>query len=304
MHLPSITALRALDAIARYGSVSRAAQELCLTRSAVSHQVTVLEESLGFALLERSGRGVVLSYKGAKYVKEVRRALSILQEASRCGGEEVDGSLCVSCPPGFATYWLCRQISEFLEAHPHVELSIVAPRATDDVSGTADVFIAYGTGEWQDMSAQLIATSRFFPVCSPTLLNAMGGAITLDDLANIRLLHMVNYSDWTQWLLFAGANKVDPRRGVIFSDAPFVQSAAIAGQGMAMGDPLLSGEALACGLLIRPFNLNVASSRGYGYYLVARPEPSERPVVRAFVEWVKYQLQVSIRAWEGTSGGA
>lgn len=298
MHLPSITALRALDAIARHGSVSRAATELFLTRSAISHQINALEQSLGFAVLERAGRGVALTYRGERYIHEVRRALGILEEAAhRSAGGEVAGRLRVSCTPGFAVYWLCHHLGAFHRAYPHVELSITAPRTADEVNARdADLFIAYGSGDWPDFTIEPITSLSYFPVCSPTLINAHGRPLTPDDLAEVLLLHMSTHADWVQWLAAAGAHEVDGRRGVVFSEAPFAQEAAMAGQGVAIGDTFLSGDALARGLLVRPFDVTIESPRGY--YLVARPERSQRPEVRAFSDWLLDELRESVRAWD------
>ncbi|WP_179402979.1 LysR substrate-binding domain-containing protein [Burkholderia guangdongensis] len=297
MHLPSITALRALDAIARHGSASRAAAELCLTRSAISHQINTLEETLGFAVLERAGRGIVLTYRGARYIHDARRALGILEEAAhRSAGGEVAGRLRVSCAPGFAVYWLSHHVGAFHRAYPHVELSITSPRTADEVGPRdADLFIAYGNGDWPDFAIEPITSLSYFPVCSPTLVNARGRPLTLDDLADVLLLHMGGHTDWVQWLATAGAHHVDGRRGIVFSEAPFAQQAAISGQGIAIGDTLVSGDALARGLLILPFDVTMDSPRGY--YLVATPERAQRAEVRAFSDWLLEEHRVSARAW-------
>ncbi|GAC1031570.1 LysR substrate-binding domain-containing protein [Pseudomonas sp. No.21] len=294
MRYPSMTAIRALDAIARLGSVSAAARELSLTRSAISHQVSSLEQSLGFALTERIGRGIGLTYQGERYAREVHKVLSTLQEAALgLDEQQVSGRLCVSCNPGFATYWLCHHIGAFLRQFPQVQLQVISPRAPDDTSnGNADLFIAYGIGDWPDQWVEQIVPLRFFPVCSPRLINAHGGLKSPQELGGFPLLHMTDHSDWRVWLATAGASNIDAATGIVFSDAHCAQSACIAAQGMAIGDNLLSGDALARGLLVRPFEISIDSHRGY--YLVADPLRAERPAVRAFSNWVKHQLQASL----------
>ena len=149
MRYPSITALRALDAVARLGSVTAAAQQLSLTRSAISHQIISLEQSLGFALTERVGRGIGLTYQGQCYAREVRRILADIQDAGRrFDGLSVSGKLRISCNPGFASFWLCNHINGFLRQYPQVQLQVVSPRSQDDTSDAeADLFIAYGIGD-------------------------------------------------------------------------------------------------------------------------------------------------------------
>ncbi|MRK23923.1 LysR substrate-binding domain-containing protein [Pseudomonas sp. JG-B] len=297
MRFPSMTALRALDAVARLGSVSAAAHELNLTRSAISHQISSLEESLGFLLTERIGRGIGLTYRGERYAREVHRILSNLEEASRrLDDQEISGRLCVSCNPGFATYWLCHHIGGFLREYPQIQLQLISPRTPDHVGNTnVDLFIAYGIGDWPDMSVEQIVALRFFPVCSPRLINALGGLKSPQELAGFPLLHMSDYSDWRVWLAAAGASSVDAGTGIVFSDAHCAQSACIAAQGVGMGDNLISGDAMARGLLVRPFEIAIDSHRGY--YLVADPQKAERPAVQAFSNWVKTQLQASTQLW-------
>ncbi len=290
MRFPTMTALRALDAVARLGSVADAASELSLTPSAISHQLKSLEQILGFALTERIGRGIRITYQGECYARDIHQLLAnILEAGQRFDGQQVSGRLCISSPAGFATYWLCTHIAEFQNLYPQVELNLISPRTPSDTSDSnADVFIAYGMGDWPNQHVRKIVSLRFFPVCSPRLAHAMGGLKQAHDLQGATLLHMIDHSDWRVWLAAAGAPNVEVRRGIVFADAHFVQSACIASQGIAMGDNLISGEALAKGLLVQPFETEIESNRGY--YLIADHQKAERPVVQAFSEWLHTQL--------------
>lgn len=290
MHFPSMTALRALDAVASLGSISEAASELNLTPSAVSHQLKILENTLGFALTERVGRGIRITYQGERYARDIHQLLArILEAGQRFDGQQVSGRLCVSSPPGFSAYWLCLHIAGFQELYPQVELHMVSPSAPGDISDQrADLFISYGIGDWPEQHVEHIFKLRYFPVCSPRLGNARGGLKEPRDLEGWPLLHLFNHSDWRVWLAAANAPSVNVHSGIVFSDANFVQSACIAGQGIALGDNLLSGEALARGALIQPFELEIESN--CGYYLVVDQQKAERPAVQAFSEWVKARL--------------
>lgn len=290
MHFPSMTALRALDAVARLGSVSAAATELNLTRSAVSHRIATLEERLGFALTERTGRGVRLTWRGERYARDVRRILAEVQLAGSSFDEkQVIGRLCISCNPGFATYWLCQHLGDFLAQYPQVQLHVVTPRTPQDTSAAeADLFIAYGTGDWPNQIVEPIVALHFFPVCSPRLLNARNGLKSPADLAGQTLLHMNDFADWRLWLGAVGARDIEFTSGVLFADATSTIAACIAGQGVAIGDNLLSGDALSRGLLVRPFDITIQSNRGY--FLVTDPVKAERAVVKAFSEWLKARV--------------
>ncbi len=282
--------MRAFDAVARLGSVTRAAQELNLTRSAVSHQLRFLEDEVGFALIEREGRGVVLTARGEAYAREVRKALQTLTEArARSADASLTGRLVISCAPGFASFWLCGEIGDFHAAHPQARISVVTPKRFDDVNATGiDIFIAFGRDEWGGKWFEELASPYHTPVCSPTLINACGGLADPNDIAKVTLLHLADHGDWTQWLMAAGAHDVDPAQGIVFSDMHLVIAAALAGQGIAIGDPIIAGGALSAGRLVRPFAL--AHRAPSSYYLVADRGRLKQPLVRAFRAWIKGRL--------------
>ncbi|MGJ7546864.1 LysR substrate-binding domain-containing protein [Pseudomonas alloputida] len=286
MHFPSMTALRALDAVARLGSISSAADELSLTRSAVSHRIGTLEEQLGFALTERIGRGIRLTFRGEQYAREVQQILERVQLAAAGEqGQQIAGRLCVSCNTGFASAWLCQHINAFMTLHPQVQFHLISPRTPADTSSSeADIFIAYGTGDWPNLQVMPLMDLHYFPVLSPQLLYANGGLRHIDDLSNFTLLHMNDYTDWRVWLGAAGRNKVDASSGVLFSDAPCALAACLAGQGIAMGDSLLSSDALRRGVLVSPFDISTRANRSY--FLVCHPAKAQRPIVKAFSDWL------------------
>ncbi|MGD9481031.1 LysR substrate-binding domain-containing protein [Shinella sp. G-2] len=287
--IPSTQALRALDSFARHGSVWRAAEELNLTRSAVSHQLRLLESDLGFDLLERIGKGVALTARGRRYAHDVHKALTMLGDAGMQQGQGIGGSFRISCTPGFASLWLCTHIASFQEMHPNVSLSILTPRRLDDVSNAdTDAFIAFGDGNWPNHVVELLFDVEFTPLCSPSLLNKLGGLSKPVDVLRTNLLHLGDLEDWTRWLSLTKVENSDPARGITFSDMNLLFSAAIAGQGIAMGDELTSRDALGDGRLVRPFNIAIRSPRSY--YLVVDLVKSDHPVLPAFRDWLKSSL--------------
>lgn len=297
MALPSTSALRALDAVARLGSVTRAAAELNITRSAISHQLRFLERELGFAVIERDGRGVALTPRGESYAREVRKALQTLSDArAKSADAALSGRLVISCAPGFASFWLCAEIGAFQNAHPQARITIVTPKRFDDVSAPdIDIFIAFGKSEWSGKWYELLTNLHETPVCSPALINACGGLTEPDDIAKVTLLHLADHSDWTNWLMAAGADEVDPAQGIVFSDMHLVIAAALAGQGIAIGDPIIAGGALSAGRLMRPFALAIRAPNSY--YLVADRGRLRQPLVKAFRSWITTRLA------EADSGG-
>lgn len=290
MRTPSTQALRALDAFARHGSVWKAADELRLTRSAISHQLRLLEQELGFTLFHRIGKGIGLTVRGRRYAGDIRKALALIGEAAAQHDDRGIGGACVvSCTPGFASLWLCTHIAEFVERYPDVALRIRTPRRLDEVaSPEVDVFIAFGDGNWSNRSVELLSEVEFTPICSPVLLNKAGGLNAPADLLKVPILHLTDAEDWTRWFALAGVDVPDPEAGIVFSDMNLLLAATTAGQGVAMGDALTCGPAMAAGTLIRPFEMTVKSPRAY--YLVVEPQKSANPTVGAFTDWLRRRL--------------
>lgn len=290
MRVPSTQALRALDAFARHGSVWRAADELHLTRSAVSHQLRLLERDLGFDLLKKVGKGVALTPRGLHYASDVRKALTVLGDAgARHAGNGIGGSFAVSCTPGFASLFLCIHIGEFQRRYPDVTLKVLTPQRLDDVSNPeADAFIAFGVGNWPNRSVELLCDVSFVPLCSPALLNRVGGFARPADVLRANLLHLGDTEDWARWLALSKVENPDPQKGIFFSDMNLIFSAAIAGQGIAMGDELTSSRALSEGRLVRPFDIAIKSPRSY--FLVTEHAKESHPVLDAFRSWLRAKL--------------
>jgi LysR family glycine cleavage system transcriptional activator len=293
LRIPSTQALRALDSFARHGSVWRAADELHLTRSAVSHQLRLLERDLGFDLLQRIGKGVALTPRGQRYAADVRKALTVLGDAvTQGGGTGVGGSFAISCPPGFASMFLCTHIGEFQLMYPDVALSVLTPRRLDDVSNPeADAFIAFGVGNWPNRAVELLCEVSFTPLCSPTLLNKVGGFSRPADVLRANLLHLSDTEDWARWLALSKVENPDTEGGIFFSDMNLVFSAAIAGQGIALGDELTGRRALSEGRLVKPFEATVPSPRAY--FLVFEHTKAGHPVLNAFSDWLRAKLSES-----------
>jgi LysR family glycine cleavage system transcriptional activator len=276
-------ALRALDAFARLGTVWEAAELLGITRSALSHRLGLLEAILGFEVAARSGKGISLTPRGRRYAADVQKSLALLHDAHE-EGRPIEGTLVISSTPGFASMWLCNHIASFQAEHPDLDLQIVANRELDQATDrSVDLFIVFGEGGWPKQHVQHLYDVEFLPMCSPALLNMHGGLNEPADLLRFPLLHLSNWDDWAQWLT---ANNVAlPRRGagIRFSDLMMVQTAAIGGQGIMMGDGITCAVALAGGQLVAPFPMKIVSRAGY--YLV-RNQKRPTLAISAFTRWL------------------
>lgn len=288
--IPSTQALRALESFARLGTVWQAADELNVTRSAVSHQLRLLEQDLGFPLYTRVGTRIELTVRGRAYASDVRKALSVIAgSASRNVGRGLSGQLTLSCTPGFAAAWLSTKIGRFRAICPDVQLSVITPRRLDDVSNPdADLFIAFGTGNFPGGQTELLKEVEFTPLISPILLNRLGGMKDFADVQRGDLLHLVNRSDWVDWLRLAGLGEDIAAGGLTFCDMNLVYAAAMNAQGIAMGDGFICREAMEGGQLVRPFELAVRSPKSY--YLVIPEEKAAIPAVTEFRAWIREEL--------------
>ena len=241
--LPSLTALRTFEAAARHAHFGRAAAELCVTDSAVSHQIRQLEEQLGSTLFERDGRQV-------RPTPQARRLLHSLQQAFELIGEACDelrdpgsqAQLRVAVTAELAQKWLVGRLADFAERHPQITLHLHEQPLEATLPGSEiDIAITYGTGP-DDASAYFVRplpTLQFFPVCSPGLFN-QSPLKHPRDLARHCLLHDdQDGKTWTAWLT-THAGDIQPTRHLYLGHAGLTMEAAARGQGVAIGDNLTS----------------------------------------------------------------
>jgi LysR family glycine cleavage system transcriptional activator len=289
--LPSLTALRTFECAARHAHFGRAAVELCVTDSAVSHQIRQLEEQLGTALFTREGRQVLPTPAARRLLQRVQQAFELIGEA--CDELRDPGSqavLRIAVTAELAQKWLVSRLADFSERYPHITLHLHdQPLEACLPSQDIDLAITYGTGP-EDASAYFVRplpTLQFFPVCSPSLFN-QGGLKHPRDLARHCLLHDdQDGKTWTAWLT-THAGDIQPARHLYLGHAGLALEAAAQGQGVAMGDNLTAAEDLASGRLVRPFNASVTALGQYA--LVCERIRLEKPAVADFLDWLSDHL--------------
>ncbi len=285
MRIPSTQALRALEAFSRHGTIWQTAEELSLTRSAVSHQLRGLERELGFTLMEKSGTRVEITPRGRAYAADVRKALGILVDSKTLNSSRgLTGMLKVSCPPGLASSWLCPSLGSFVASHPDVILDIRTPRRLDDHS-TPDIDVFVGFGQKPSNDAQLLRKVEFAPLCSPSYANQFEGFVDRRRLARATLLHIGDCHDWDEWFSLANLRNATTNRGVVFSDMNLAYMAALSSQGIMIGDEFVCQDAITRGQLVRPFDFVVQSDSAY--YLSVPQRSQGNPLVEAFLRWIE-----------------
>jgi LysR family glycine cleavage system transcriptional activator len=294
--IPPMHTLKALDAYARLGTVRAAAEELGVTRSAISHRLSMLEDLLGFEVLKRCGKGIALTPRANRYAQDVHKSLTLLASAQQTSDSLViEGTLRVCSTTGFAAMWLCGHIAAFHKEFPHIHLDITTSRELDDVSaGDMDLFIAFGDGNWPNYAVKHLYDVEFMPMCSPTLLNTVGGLNQPGDVLRLGMLHLRRWDDWARWLTINDVEFPSRSPGITFSDLNLVQSAAIAGQGIMMGDELTCSGALGRGQLVAPFATKVKSTGGY--YLVSERRKPATPALTVFICWLDALIAGALQA--------
>ena len=260
--LPPLNSLRAFESAARHLSFTRAADELAVTQSAISHQVTALEEWAGVPLFKRQGRAMVLTEAAVKFLPAVSAALDQIALAGR-KLQAVDPT------HGWLTV-----------ADMDVWIATFEDQA-GALGSDIDVAIRYGRGDWPGLASVRIMSEELFPVCAPRLAASLK---TPADLAHATLLHDELREDWAMWFAAADLAGVDTARGPGFDDSGLLIQAAIEGLGVALGRSVLVKGDLDAGRLVRPFD--VALTAEFAYYLVFPPDLENAPKIETFRTWL------------------
>jgi len=299
--LPGLNALRAFEAVARHRSFSRAADELGVTAAAVSHQVKTLEARLGLTLLQRTSRSVLATPAGESLRLAVGAALDgIVAALQRLKPETLARRLEVSSSPSFTSKWLVPRLERFTRSRPDAEVRIDVSSDLADLAGEGmDFAIRFGVGRYPGLIAERLFEESLFPVCSPRLLQGEPPLRRPEDLRRHTLLHYEwiaegdSWPDWRSWLLAAGVEGIDTIRGLHFSQTTLALQAALEGQGVALGDSTLVADDLAAGRLVQPFALAIKGPPQFAYHLVYREATLERPLARAFRDWLVAEAAAS-----------
>ena len=284
--LPPLNAVRVFEAAARLGSFTAAACELGMTQAAVSYQIKLLEGRLGQALFLRQPRQVVLSEAGRRLSPAVSDAFEALRAAFAAAHEDAAGVLAISAVSTFASNWLAPRLGAFQLANPQLAVRLeVSQRMVDFAREEIDLGIRMGGGDWPGLEMTKIASSRFTPMCSPSLLERHGEINAPIDLLRLPLLS-ADDPWWPAWFALAGitAPELATRPGLRLDSQQMLGSAAIAGQGVTLLDPALFAADLAAGRLVRLFDL--VAEDGYDYWLVYPSSRRNAPKIRAFRAWL------------------
>lgn len=283
--LPSLPLLSAFEAAARTGSVTRAAEELSLTQSAVSRQIRALEEQVGVALFHREKQTIRLTAGGAAYAREVREALAKISAASlTLRANPMGGTLTLAAPPALAARWLLPRLPLFLAAWPAVQVNLVTRAEAFDFKGSGvDGALYFGKADWPGAGALRLMGERVLPFCAPAL-RADHAFASAPELRAAPLLHLTSRPDaWEGWLRHHGVD-ADRVHGMLFDQFDSLAAAAMAGLGIALLPEFLFRDELTRGLLVPALPLPLRSE---GAYHLCWPEDrADHPPLMALRDWL------------------
>lgn len=276
-----LNALRAFDAAARHLNFTRAAIELCVTPSAVSHHVAQLEQRLSTRLFNRLPRGLALTDDGHALVPVVADAFDkVAATLDRYSGGRFQQALNIGVVGTFATGWLLERLDGFTASHPHIDPRVSINNNRVDLAGEALHFaIRFGDGAWHGTHAEPLLDAPLAPLCTPALAQRLHSA---SDLTRETLLRSYRANEWAGWFAAAGVAAPAPR-GAMFDSSAVMVAAAASGLGVALAPPAMFTRDLASERLVQPFATTVDAGRYWLTHLLSRKLD---PAMQAFRDWL------------------
>lgn len=288
---PPLNALRAFEAAAKHLSFTKAADELCVTQAAISHQIKLLEDYLHMKLFLRKNRTLLLTEEGQAYYLDIKEIFAHIHDATeKLMSKGAKGAITIGMPASFASQWLVPRINLFTALYPDIDVRIKAVDFDENyLDESIDVAVYYGRGRWANLHSTKLQTETLTPLCSPLLLQGEKALNCLDDLAKHTLLHDASRSVWKQWLSHFKLTHINVNQGPIFSHSMLVLQAAALGQGIALGNTLLAKPDLESGRLIAPFAESYDAKDGF--YLVSEAAFADQEKITIFREWIVQQIE-------------
>lgn len=284
--IPPLSALRAFEAVARLGSVVKAAAELHLTHSAISHQLRALEDTLGQQLFDRRGKRLAVNENGRVYAMQVRHALSDLSRATGSFlAQSREDELVIGTIPSFGAHWLVPRLPHFTAAYPELKISLRASLAVADLDAEGiDVAIRMGHGGWDKVQQRELFADRLVAVAAPHFNGARLPRTPAEVVAAPLLLSIENWRPWQE----AAGLPADDLRGMHFNDSNLVLEAARRGQGVALSRLSLVHGALQDGALVQLTDISVPYPNAY--WLVWPVRSAARARVAQFSQWLDAEI--------------
>jgi LysR family glycine cleavage system transcriptional activator len=286
MRLPSLKFLKTFQVAAVHQSFKVAAEELCITPSAVSHQVKLLETQLGIPLFERGPHSLLLTEAGQMYLQSIdslfTRLEAVTEQLRTSFGR---GLVRLHIPPFFASEMLMPRLQSFMQMRPDLDIHINTVGGTlQSHPAEADLSVIVGPAPTDDLESYRLFEQAFVPACSPQLLEDTS-IKTIDDLNEQTLLiHEARRDGWQRWAEISGRDSLQPRNIVRFDTMQAAVQAAESGIGVALVSTRLGRTRFRAGTLVKLFATELPT--GEAYYLIHRRDDAERKEVQALMRWL------------------
>ncbi|MHA6126485.1 LysR substrate-binding domain-containing protein [Pseudomonas fluorescens group sp. PF-1] len=287
-HLPLLNALKTFVVAGHYLNFTRAADDLLVSPSAVSHQIRILEDYLCIKLFVRQNRTLTLTDEGAHLhaalegpFDHIARAI---QNALQNRGTE---SLRIALRPFFSSAWLAPRLNAFWSIHPQIEIDLIhSIKMPNFMIDNIDLAIVWGKGNWPDMVSQRILPGNLTAICSASLLQEKGRPEAPTDLECFTLIHDEDRTAWGDWLRMSGASHAKFHSNLSIDDTNVRVQSTLNGQGVMLGCPALLKRELEQGELVQLFDMCLDT---YGYYLVYPKKLQLTKQMEIFVNWILLQ---------------
>ena len=287
--LPPLNAVVAFESAARRLSFKNAGAELCVTASAISHQVRALEQWLGVKLFERSTRTITLTDFGMRYQQKVNEVLNELEKISNNETRTTKNKkiVTIQTTDSFAARCLIPRLPKFESQHPDITIKIITRDFRASLrESESDLGILFLTAQQKTDDATLLSSEEIFPVCNPKILPADGDI----NLSQFPLIHDDNIGiTWRDWLEESASQsaELDTAAGARYNHSHLALQAAELGAGFTLASNTLAADALKRGDLTAPFAAKITT--GCGYYLLQSNNPTTQTQCKIFANWLLSQ---------------
>ncbi|MGE5652290.1 LysR substrate-binding domain-containing protein [Noviherbaspirillum sp. UKPF54] len=285
--LPPVHALSAFEAAARLGSFAVAADELCITPSALSHRIRLLEDFVGERLFLRDGRTVTLSEFGRRYLDVVRAALRTLTDFPLPHrSAPAQPRIKITVTPTFARCLLVPRLAEFSAQHPDIVIELFLSVPLYDLAlSESDVEVRFGAGKYPDIVTEKLYEEPTFAVASPAYLDKIGGLKTPADLKKATLLRSA-LEPWQPWFAVAGLDWPEPSTALRVDDLGLLLEAVRHGHGVGLTRKHFVQDLMAAGDIVHLFPEVQLKTPPHAYYIVYEQGARDRPEVAVFIDWM------------------
>jgi LysR family glycine cleavage system transcriptional activator len=281
--LPPFAAVKAFEAAARHLSFSEAANELCLSPSAISHQIRSLEAYLDTRLFERVGNNVRLTLTGQAYSGQMTTLLDQFEARTADIKNDNGHTLRVLCTPGFAARWMVPRLDRFSASKRiRLRVSVGAP-STNFQTNDADVVIGWAYEPISGAEVSPLLRSARYPVAAPSFL-ARHQIERPEDLLGVTLMRDETMDQWVEWFKAAGVSQPEVPRGPEFPNCELATSGVEQGLGVSLAYDVMVRDTIGAGRLVRLFDAVTMPFVIYSF--VCQTNRASEPLIAAFKDFV------------------